>query len=125
MEKLVYPYEKTLGIITLILGAVVWLGLIAGTFGGALIGLAAGFDKNAAVVASLSRLGFGSIEVGTVTDRPQPGNERPRMFRLPADRALINRLGFNNEGAAAAACKARNSPRRHRARGSARMIPGP
>ncbi len=67
------------------------------------VGLAAGFDKNARHVDSLGRLGFGFIEVGTVTPRPQPGNPRPNLVRLPADEALINRLGFNNEGAAAAA----------------------
>jgi dihydroorotate dehydrogenase len=67
------------------------------------IGLAAGFDKNARDIDSLGRLGFGFIEVGTVTPRPQPGNPRPNLFRLPADEALINRLGFNNEGATAAA----------------------
>jgi dihydroorotate dehydrogenase len=63
------------------------------------IGLAAGFDKNAEAVAALSRLGFSLVEIGTVTPRPQGGNPRPRLFRLPADGALINRLGFNNEGA--------------------------
>jgi len=62
------------------------------------VGLAAGLDKNAAFVESLAHLGFGSIEVGTVTPRPQPGNPRPRLFRLPQAGALINRLGFNNEG---------------------------
>jgi len=67
------------------------------------VGLAAGFDKNARDIDSLGRLGFGFIEVGTVTPRPQPGNPRPNLFRLPADEALINRLGFNNEGAAAVA----------------------
>jgi dihydroorotate dehydrogenase len=67
------------------------------------VGLAAGFDKNARDIDSLGRLGFGFIEVGTVTPRPQPGNPRPNLFRLPADEALINRLGFNNEGATAAA----------------------
>ena len=67
------------------------------------VGLAAGFDKNAYDVDSLGRLGFGFIEVGTVTPRPQPGNPRPNLFRLVPDEALINRLGFNNEGAAAAA----------------------
>ncbi|HEV7447571.1 MAG TPA: quinone-dependent dihydroorotate dehydrogenase [Steroidobacteraceae bacterium] len=67
------------------------------------VGLAAGFDKNARDIDALGRLGFGFIEVGTVTPRPQPGNPRPNLFRLPADEALINRLGFNNEGAAAAA----------------------
>jgi dihydroorotate dehydrogenase len=62
------------------------------------IGLAAGFDKNALAVGALSGLGFGFVEVGTVTPRPQPGNPRPRMFRLPEDRAVINRMGFNNDG---------------------------
>ena len=62
------------------------------------IGLAAGFDKNAAAVNALARLGFGFVEVGTVTPRPQPGNPRPRLFRLTEDRAVINRMGFNNEG---------------------------
>ena len=63
-------------------------------------GTAAGFDKNAEVVDEVLRLGFGFHEVGGVTPRPQPGNPRPRVFRLPADRALINRLGFNNGGLA-------------------------
>lgn len=62
------------------------------------IGLAAGFDKNGEYVEALSNLGFGFIEVGTVTPMPQPGNDKPRMFRLPADEALINRMGFNNKG---------------------------
>lgn len=66
------------------------------------VGLAAGFDKNAEVPDAALRLGFGFVEVGTVTPRPQPGNPRPRVFRLPADEGLINRLGFNNEGAEAA-----------------------
>jgi len=64
------------------------------------IGLAAGLDKNAAHLRGLSMLGFGFLEAGTVTPRPQPGNPRPRMFRLPQAEALINRLGFNNEGLA-------------------------
>lgn len=63
------------------------------------IGLAAGFDKNADHLAAWPKYGFGHVEIGTVTDRPQPGNDRPRMFRLPEDRALINRMGFNNDGA--------------------------
>ena len=62
------------------------------------IGLAAGFDKNAVAVAALMRLGFGFIETGTVTPRPQPGNPRPRLFRLEPDQAVINRMGFNNAG---------------------------
>jgi dihydroorotate dehydrogenase len=65
------------------------------------VGLAAGFDKNAEVPDACLRLGFGFVEVGTVTPMPQAGNPRPRMFRLPADEGLINRLGFNNEGFAA------------------------
>ncbi|KAA9331705.1 quinone-dependent dihydroorotate dehydrogenase [Hymenobacter busanensis] len=67
------------------------------------IGLAAGFDKDARLVDELAALGFGHVEIGTVTPRPQPGNPTPRLFRLPTDRALINRMGFNNGGAAAAA----------------------
>lgn len=63
------------------------------------LGVAAGFDKNAVAVGPLARLGFGFVEVGTVTHRPQPGNPKPRLFRLPKDEALINRLGFNNDGA--------------------------
>jgi dihydroorotate dehydrogenase len=62
------------------------------------IGLAAGFDKNAVAVAALMRLGFGFVETGTVTPRPQPGNPRPRLFRLEPDGAVINRMGFNNAG---------------------------
>lgn len=65
------------------------------------IGLAAGFDKDAVALAGLARLGFGFLEAGTVTPRPQAGNPRPRLFRLEEDRALINRMGFNNRGAAA------------------------
>jgi len=67
------------------------------------VGLAAGFDKNAKYLHELSALGFGFVEIGTVTPLPQDGNPKPRLFRLPKDRALINRMGFNNEGAAAAA----------------------
>lgn len=62
------------------------------------IGLAAGFDKNAMLFEELSCLGFGFIEIGTLTPKAQPGNDLPRMFRLPADKGLINRMGFNNEG---------------------------
>lgn len=62
------------------------------------IGLAAGFDKNATAVGPLSRVGFGFLEVGAATPRPQPGNPKPRMFRLSEDRAVINRFGFNNDG---------------------------
>lgn len=67
------------------------------------LGLAAGFDKNAEGVDAWGALGFGCVEVGTVTAHAQPGNPRPRMFRLPADRAVINRMGFNNHGSGAAA----------------------
>ncbi len=67
------------------------------------VGLAAGFDKDAVAVRALGALGFGFLEVGTVTLRPQPGNARPRVFRLPVSRALINRMGFNNAGVQALA----------------------
>ncbi|ADY52050.1 dihydroorotate dehydrogenase [Pseudopedobacter saltans DSM 12145] len=62
------------------------------------VGLAAGFDKNGEYIEELANFGFGFIEVGTVTPLPQPGNDKPRMFRLPKDEALINRMGFNNKG---------------------------
>jgi len=78
-------------------------------------GLAAGFDKDAKGIAGLGVLGFGHVEVGTITAKAQPGNERPRLFRLIPDRALINRMGFNNHGAAAAARRlerARRNPGR-------------
>lgn len=71
------------------------------------VGLAAGFDKDATGVDAWGALGFGHVEVGTVTALPQPGNPAPRMFRLPADRALVNRMGFNNHGAGAAADRLR------------------
>lgn len=78
-------------------------------------GLAAGFDKNGEAVEGLWRLGFGHVEVGTVTASAQPGNEPPRLFRLLADRAVINRMGFNNAGAAAVAARL-SVLRRRRAR---------
>jgi dihydroorotate dehydrogenase len=62
------------------------------------VGLGAGFDKNALYLDQLELLGFGFAEIGTVTPKPQPGNDKPRLFRLPADKALINRMGFNNDG---------------------------
>lgn len=62
------------------------------------VGLGAGFDKNARYLRELETLGFGFIEIGTVTPKPQPGNDKPRLFRLPKDKALINRMGFNNDG---------------------------
>ncbi len=71
------------------------------------LGLAAGFDKDGHGVLGLAALGFSFIEVGTVTARPQPGNPKPRMFRFPAERALVNRMGFNNAGAAALAARLR------------------
>ena len=67
------------------------------------LGLAAGFDKNALGIDALAALGFGHVEIGTVTALPQPGNPRPRLFRLPADGAVVNRMGFNNDGAAVVA----------------------
>src|SRR5215831_16911399 len=76
------------------------------------VGLAAGFDKDARGTRGLAALGFGFVEVGTVTARAQPGNPKPRMFRLAADRALVNRMGFNNAGAAAAAAQLGRSRRR-------------
>ena len=63
------------------------------------VGIAAGFDKNAEVPDALLRIGFGFVEVGTITPKPQPGNPRPRLFRLDADHGVINRLGFNSQGA--------------------------
>jgi dihydroorotate dehydrogenase len=69
------------------------------------LGLAAGFDKDAEVYEALGAVGFGFVEIGTVTARPQPGNPRPRLFRLVKDRAIINRMGFNNHGAEAAALR--------------------
>jgi dihydroorotate dehydrogenase len=72
------------------------------------VGLAAGFDKDAKLIDELAALGFGFIEIGTLTPKPQPGNEKPRLFRLPQDQGLINRMGFNNEGVVAAAQRLRN-----------------
>lgn len=62
------------------------------------LGLAAGLDKNGVAITGLSRMGFGFLELGTVTPKPQPGNPKPRLFRLPGERAIINRMGFNNDG---------------------------
>jgi dihydroorotate dehydrogenase len=69
------------------------------------IGLAAGFDKNGVAITAWAALGFGFVEIGTVTAKPQPGNPKPRLFRYPEQEALINRLGFNNEGADAVAAR--------------------
>ena len=74
------------------------------------VGLAAGFDKNATALHPLSRTGFGFLEVGAITPRPQPGNPKPRLFRLTEDQAAINRFGFNNEGMEAAATQLANRP---------------
>lgn len=76
------------------------------------VGLAAGFDKNAEAFAGLLRLGFAFVEVGTVTPRPQPGNPPPRLFRLVEDRALVNRMGFNNEGLEVVAARLARRDRR-------------
>ncbi len=85
------------------------------------IGLAAGFDKDARVAGAMFRLGFGFVEVGTVTPRPQPGNEKPRLFRLDEDRALINRMGFNSGGLdrllERLSDRRRGAPRSHASRG--------
>jgi dihydroorotate dehydrogenase len=74
------------------------------------VGLAAGFDKNGRAWPAAAALGFGHVEIGTVTLRAQPGNPRPRAFRFPADEAVINRMGFNNEGAAALAARLAHGP---------------
>ncbi len=75
------------------------------------VGLAAGFDKDAKLYKELSNFGFGFIEIGTITPLAQPGNDKPRMFRLPADQALINRMGFNNEGIDGAIERLKNRPK--------------
>ncbi|MCA3454027.1 MAG: quinone-dependent dihydroorotate dehydrogenase [Rhodobacter sp.] len=75
------------------------------------VGLAAGYDKNAVALAALARAGFGFLEVGAATPRPQPGNPRPRLFRLAQDRAAINRFGFNNDGAGAIRARLARRPR--------------
>jgi dihydroorotate dehydrogenase len=75
------------------------------------IGIAAGFDKNATALRALARCGVGFVEVGAATPRPQPGNPRPRLFRLTEDRAAINRLGFNNDGVEAIAARLARRPR--------------
>jgi dihydroorotate dehydrogenase len=86
------------------------------------IGLGAGFDKNALYLRELDALGFGFVEIGTVTPKPQPGNEQPRLFRLPQDQALINRMGFNNDGAEVIAERIRAW--RQKARGGWPMLIG-
>jgi dihydroorotate dehydrogenase len=84
---------------------------VAGLDLGNPVGLAAGFDKNAEVVGPLCRAGFGFVEVGAATPRPQPGNPQPRLFRLTEDRGVINRFGFNNQGAEAIAARLAARPR--------------
>jgi len=76
------------------------------------LGLAAGFDKNAVGIDALAALGFGHVEVGTVTGEPQAGNPKPRLFRLPEDHAVVNRMGFNNDGAEAVAARLKARGRR-------------
>ncbi|GEP34043.1 dihydroorotate dehydrogenase (quinone) [Nocardioides szechwanensis] len=76
------------------------------------LGLAAGFDKNAVGIDALAALGFGHVEIGTVTGEAQPGNPRPRLFRLPRDRAVVNRMGFNNDGAEVVAARLERRARR-------------
>ncbi|SDU69583.1 quinone-dependent dihydroorotate dehydrogenase [Jiangella alkaliphila] len=85
------------------------------------LGLAAGFDKNAVGIDALAALGFAFVEVGTVTGRPQPGNPKPRLHRLVADRAVVNRMGFNNDGAAVVAARL---ARRRRRRGALPVVVG-
>jgi dihydroorotate dehydrogenase len=81
------------------------------------IGLGAGFDKNAKYLRELEMLGFGFVEIGTVTPKAQPGNDKPRLFRLPKDKALINRMGFNNEGVEVVAERLREWKKRKDNRG--------
>lgn len=71
------------------------------------VGLGAGFDKNALFIKELATIGFGFVEIGTVTPLPQPGNDKPRLFRLPKDKAIINKMGFNNDGVKAVAARLR------------------
>jgi dihydroorotate dehydrogenase len=90
-----------------------------------IIGLGAGFDKNALYLDELEILGFGFVEIGTVTPLPQPGNDKPRLFRLPKDRALINRMGFNNDGAKIIALRLRKwKSRRLQSTGNPPLIIG-
>lgn len=73
------------------------------------VGLGAGFDKNALYIKEIATIGFGFVEIGTVTPLPQPGNDKPRLFRLPKDKAIINRMGFNNDGVKAVAARLRTT----------------
>lgn len=88
------------------------------------VGLGAGFDKNAKYLRSLEALGFGFVEIGTVTPRPQEGNKKPRLFRLPKDHALINRMGFNNEGVAEVAARLKAWRKQQEIRKGPRFIVG-
>lgn len=88
------------------------------------VGMAAGLDKNARCIDALAAMGFGFVEVGTVTPRPQPGNPKPRMFRLPEARALINRLGFNNEGLDTFVANVQRSRVRTQNHGSSQLLLG-
>lgn len=88
------------------------------------VGLGAGFDKNALYLRELSAMGFGFVEIGTVTPRPQPGNDKPRLFRLPSDKALINRMGFNNEGVKKVTERLRDWRLAHPAETKSRLIIG-
>lgn len=85
------------------------------------VGLGAGFDKNATYLRELETLGFGFVEIGTVTPRPQAGNDKPRLFRLPKDKALINRMGFNNDGVEAVAERLKQWRKRKLAIGSPQL----
>jgi dihydroorotate dehydrogenase len=82
------------------------------------VGLAAGFDKNALYLTELEALGFGFVEIGTVTPKPQAGNDKPRLFRLPKDKALINRMGFNNDGVQAVAQRLKDWREKQKAMGN-------
>jgi dihydroorotate dehydrogenase len=88
------------------------------------VGMAAGLDKNARCIDALAAMGFGFVEVGTVTPRPQPGNPKPRMFRIPEKKALINRLGFNNEGLEAFLANVRRSQVRANGKSGKPMLLG-
>ncbi|TDH19843.1 quinone-dependent dihydroorotate dehydrogenase [Segetibacter sp. 3557_3] len=88
------------------------------------VGLGAGFDKNALYLKELQMLGFGFVEVGTVTPKPQEGNEKPRLFRLPKDEAIINRMGFNNDGVKQVSARLRNWFSQPRNQAPGRLIIG-
>jgi dihydroorotate dehydrogenase len=88
------------------------------------VGLAAGFDKNARYLAELEMLGFGYIEIGTVTPKPQAGNDKPRLFRVPSHNAIINRMGFNNDGVKAVARRLSIWRTTHKKEGKNRLIIG-